>query len=144
MSIQRRTLFAAAAAAAVALPAQTATAADARKAVDSFIAAVKKNDVAAVATFLAEDLVYTHSTGIVEGKKEYLAKLKTGDQKYTGIDFISPKIRAFGDTAVINTQARMTGATKGVPFDNTLFLMQVWVKQGASWKMVAHQTTRKP
>jgi len=143
MSIQRRTLFAAAAAA-VALPAQTATAADARKAIDSFIAAVKKNDVAAVANFLAEDLVYTHSTGIVEGKKEYLAKLKTGDQKYTGIELMSPKIRTFGDTAVMNTQTRMTGASKGVPFDNTLFLMQVWVKQGGSWKMVAHQTTTKP
>jgi ketosteroid isomerase-like protein len=143
MSIRRRTLLAASVAA-VALHAQSPAAADARKTVDAFIAAVKKNDVAAVSSFLADDLVYTHSTGIVEGKKEYLAKLKTGDQKYTGIDFISPKIRAFGDTAVINTVARMTGATKGVPFDNTLFLMQVWVKQGGSWKLVAHQTTRKP
>lgn len=122
--------------------AQPATAADARKAVDAFIAAVRKNDVATVAGFLADDLVYTHSTGLVEGKKEYLAKLKTGDQKYTGIELINPKIRTYGDAAVINTQTRMTGATKGVPFDNMLFLMHVWVKQGGSWKLVAHQTTR--
>ena len=143
MSIRRRTLLAVSAAA-VAVQAQSPAVADARKTVDAFIAAVKKNDVAAVSNFLADDLVYTHSTGIVEGKKEYLAKLKTGDQKYTGIDFINPTIRAFGDTVVINTVARMTGATKGVPFDNTLFLMQVWVKQGGSWKLAAHQTTRKP
>ena len=110
---------------------------------DAFIAAVKKNDIGGVSNFLADDLVYTHSTGIVESKQEYLAKLKAGHQKYTAIELIDPKIRTFGDTAVINTQARMTGATKGVPFDNTLFLMQVWVKQGGSWKLVAHQTTRK-
>jgi ketosteroid isomerase-like protein len=131
-------------AAAALLRAQSATAADARKAIDAFIAAVRKNDVPAVAAFLADDLVYTHSTGIVEGKQEYLAKLKAGDQRYTGIELINPKLRTYGDAAVINTQSRMTGATKGVPFDNTLFLMQVWVKQGGAWKMVAHQTTRKP
>jgi ketosteroid isomerase-like protein len=142
MTILRRSFFALPAAA---LFAQSgATAADARKAVDAFIAAVKKNDIAGVSNFLADDLVYTHSTGIVEGKQEYLAKLKAGDQKYTGIEFINPKIRTYGDTAVINTQARMTGATKGVPFDNTLFLMHVWVRQGGNWKLVAHQTTRKP
>jgi hypothetical protein len=70
--------------------------------------------------------------------------LKTGDQKYASIDFINPTIRVYGNAAVINTQARMTGATKGVPFDNTLFLMHVWVKQGNEWKLAAHQTTRKP
>ena len=142
MQIPRRTLLAAATA--VALPAQQGAAGEARRAVDAFIAAVRKNDIAAVSGFLAEDLVYTHSTGIVETKQQYLAKLKTGDQKYASIDFINPKIRAYGDAVVINTQARMTGATKGVPFDNTLFLMQVWVKQGGAWKLAAHQTTRKP
>ena len=143
MSILRRTFLAVPAAVVVA-SAQPASAGDARKAIDAFIAAVRKNDVPAVSNFLADDLVYTHSTGIVEGKPEYLAKLKAGDQKYTGIELTNPKIRTFGDTAVLNTTARMTGATKGVPFDNTLFLMQVWVKQGGGWKMVAHQTTRKP
>jgi ketosteroid isomerase-like protein len=118
--------------------------AEARKSIDAFIAAVKKNDVSAASQFLANDLIYTHSTGIVEGKQEYLDKLRSGDQKYSGIDFIKPTIRVYGNAAVLNTQARMTGATKGVPFDNTLFLMQVWVKQGDVWKMVAHQTTRKP
>jgi hypothetical protein len=30
-----------------------------------------------------------------------------------------------------------------VPFDNNLFLMEVWAKQGGAWKLVAHQTTKK-
>ena len=139
----RRSFLAGAAGAAL-LSAQDGGTAEVRKTIDAFFAAVKKNDVTGAGRFLADDLIYTHSTGIVEGKPEYLAKLKSGDQKYTGIDFIKPTIRVFGNTAVMNTQARMTGATKGVPFDNMLFLMHVWVKQGADWKLVAHQTTRKP
>jgi ketosteroid isomerase-like protein len=142
MQIPRRTFLAAAPA--VALSAQQGAAGEARKAVDAFIAAVRKNDIAGVSNFLADDLIYTHSTGIVETKQQYLAKLKTGDQKYASIDLINPKIRAYDDTAVINAQTRMTGASKGVPFDNMLFLMQVWVRQAGSWKLVAHQTTRKP
>jgi hypothetical protein len=38
----------------------------------------------------------------------------------------------------------MVGKTKGVPFDNQLMMMHVWVKQGKDWKLVAHQTTRLP
>lgn len=129
---------------AAALSAQTGSAAAARKSIDAFIAAVQKNDVAGAARYLADDLIYTHSTAVVETKAEYLAKLKSGVQRYEGIELIKPTIRLYGDAAVLNTQVRMTGSTKDVPFDNTLFLIQVWVKQGSDYKMVAHQTTRKP
>ena len=121
-----------------------AKSADARKAIDAFFAAVKKNDVEGASKYLADDLIYTHSNGLVEGKSDYLGKLKAGTQIYKSVDFINPKIRVFGDTAVMNTEARMTGTTNNVPFDNKLFIIHVWVKQGGRWQLVAHQTTRKP
>jgi ketosteroid isomerase-like protein len=123
--------------------AQSSGSADARKTIDAFLAAVKNNDVAAAERFLADDLIYTHSTGVVETKSQYLAKLRSGDQKYSSFDLTNPVIRTYGNAAVLNSQIRMQGATKGVPFDNNLFIMQVWAKQGGSWKLVAHQTTRK-
>jgi ketosteroid isomerase-like protein len=138
----RRTLLAGLAAAA-AVPAQDSGTAEVRGAVDKFFAAVKKNDVAAAGRFLADDLIYTHSSGLVETKQQYLDKLKTGEQKYASVDFLKPTFRVYGNTAVLNTQVRMTGTTKNVPFDKTLFLIHVWVKQGGEWKLVAHQTTRK-
>src|SRR3712207_1994518 len=102
----RRTLIAVAAAG-LALSAESGAAspAEARKALDTFISAVKANDVERISSLLAEDLVYTHSTGVVESKQEYLDKLKTGHQKYAGIDLVNPKIRTYGNTAVLNTQA---------------------------------------
>jgi ketosteroid isomerase-like protein len=141
MTLLRRNFLALPAAAAVA---QTSpAAADVRKTIDAFFAAVTKNDVATAGRYLADDLIYTHSTGTAETKSEYLAKLKAGTQKYSSLDLVNPVIRVFGDAAVLNTQVRMQGASKGVPFDNTLFMMEVWVRQGGSWKLVAHQTTRK-
>jgi ketosteroid isomerase-like protein len=71
-------------------------------------------------------------------------KLKGGQQKYASIEESDTKIRVYGNTGVVTTRARMTGSTKGVPFDNTLQMIHVWVKQGNNWQLVAHQTTRLP
>lgn len=115
-----------------------------RKAEMSWVAAVTKNDLSGLGQMLANDLVYTHSTGIVESKSEYLNKLKSGDQKYAGIEHSDLKIQNYGNAAVVTAKVRMTGATKGVPFDNQLRVIHVWVKQGGGWKLAAHQTTRLP
>ena len=117
---------------------------DVRKAEEAWAAAVKASDAPAVEKLLANDLVYTHSTGNVDSKTDYLSKMKAGTQKYTDLQYSGMKIRTFnGNTGVVNSQLRMIGATNGTPFDNTVYVIHVWVKQGGSWKLVAHQTTRK-
>jgi len=117
---------------------------DVRKAEEAWAAAVKASDAAAVEKLLANDLVYTHSTGNVDSKTDYLSKMKAGTQKYTDLQYSGMKVRTFnGTTGVVNSQLRMIGATNGTPFDNTVYVIHVWVKQGGSWKLVAHQTTRK-
>ena len=91
-----------------------------------------------------EDLIYAHSTGIIETKAEYLAKLKTGTQRYDLIEHHKSTIRAFGDAAVAHSIVTMKGATKGVPFDNRLMMIHTWIKDGGRWRLAAHQTTRLP
>lgn len=124
--------------------AQAATEEEVKKAELDWAATVKKLDFAKLGQILGDQLVYAHSTGIVENKSEYLAKLKAGTQKYTGIEHLSMNIKTYGDTGVVASKSRMTGATKGVPFDNTLLMLHVWVKQGGRWQLVAHQTTKLP
>ena len=117
---------------------------DVRKAEEAWAAAVKASNASALEKLLANDLVYTHSTGNVDTKADYLSKMKAGTQKYTDLQYSGMKVRSWnGDTAVVNSQLRMIGATNGTPFDNTVYVIHVWVKQGGSWKLVAHQTTRK-
>ena len=115
-----------------------------RKVEAAWADAVKAGDQTKLDKMLADGLVYTHSTGIVEGKSEYLAKLKQGTQKYAGIDASGVGVHMYKDAAVVNSKLRMTGATKGVPFDNTVLCTHMWVKQGGHWQLVAHQTTKLP
>jgi ketosteroid isomerase-like protein len=129
-----------------ALVATTGYAADdeLQKVEKGWAAAVAARDFAALGRILGDDLIYAHSTGLIETKAEYLAKLREGSQRYNGIEYSSMTVRNLGSSAVVHSVVRMHGTTKGEPFDNKLMMMHVWAKQGAGWRLVAHQTTRLP
>lgn len=113
-----------------------------RAAEKQWAAAVTKKDLAALASILSEQLIYAHSTGVVETKGEYMGKLKTGITRYDAIEHLSLTVKMFGDAAVAHSRVRMKGAGKDGPFDNELLMMHFWVKQGGRWRLAAHQTTR--
>ena len=113
-----------------------------RKAETAWADAVKARDQAKLDGILADTLVYTHSTGIVEGKPQYLAKLKTGTQRYDDWKRPTWSSTCYGNAAVVAAKIHMTGATKGVPFNDRLLYTHVWVKQNGHWQLVAHQTTK--
>ncbi|MEW5975467.1 MAG: nuclear transport factor 2 family protein [Acidobacteriota bacterium] len=115
-----------------------------RQAEQKWVKAVTAKDRSALEKILAEDLVYTHSTGLVENRTQYLTALSSGQQKYTSIDYSDTVVRSYGSTAVVTTEVRMTGTTKGEPFDSRLRMIHVWFKNGSGWTLVAHQTTRLP
>jgi ketosteroid isomerase-like protein len=106
--------------------------------------AIKSADQAALGRLLADQLIYGHSSGVIDTKTDYLTKLRSGDQKYTHIEFKNMTIKSYGESAVVHGHIRMAGATKGQPFDNQLMVMHVWVKQGGRWQLAGHQTARLP
>ncbi len=91
---------------------------------------------------LSDELIYAHSTGVIETKSEYLGKLKSGVQRYDVIDHETTTVRVHGNAAAAHSIVIMKGATKGNPFDNKLMMMHLWVKNGDVWQLAAHQTTR--
>jgi ketosteroid isomerase-like protein len=129
----------------VALFAQNKSSSDAKQQVldaeKAWIAALTSNDHSSLDKIVAPDLIYTHSTGLVENKADYMKAVSTF-QKYKTLEHQNPAVRVYGDAAVVSSTAHMTGSTRGTPFDNTLRLIHVWVKQGGKWQLAAHQTTR--
>jgi len=115
-----------------------------RQAETGWAAAVQKGDVAALQRTLGDRLIYTHSTGVVEDKKEYLERLRKGTQKYELIEHASMNIRAYGNSGVVASRVRMKGRSNERLFDDQLLMLHVWVKQGGRWQLVAHQTTKLP
>jgi ketosteroid isomerase-like protein len=112
---------------------------DAEKA---WAAAVKAKDFAKLDAMLTPDLIYAHSTGIIDDKTQYISKMKTGKQNYAGIEHKSTTVRMHGDSAIAHSKVRMHGTNAQGPFDDQLMMIHVWVKSGGKWKLAGHQTTR--
>ncbi|MDA1313918.1 MAG: nuclear transport factor 2 family protein [Acidobacteria bacterium] len=107
-------------------------------------AAVVALDFAALDKIYHDDLIYAHSTGTIETKSQYLAKLRSGKQKYTAIGHHETIVRRQGDAAVAHSIVTMKGTSVSGPFDNRLMMIHTWFKSGGSWRLVAHQTTGLP
>jgi ketosteroid isomerase-like protein len=115
---------------------------DVRAAERTWARAITTNDAAALDKLLGDQLIYAHSTGIVDTKKDYITKIASGRQKYEGVDPQSMIVKLYGNTAVVHARMRMWGVNPSGKFDDQLMMLHVWLKSGGAWQLVAHQTTR--
>jgi uncharacterized protein (TIGR02246 family) len=129
-------------------PVAHAQAGDARKDVldaeQRWARALEKSDLAALRDLYGDDLVYVHSGGNAESKDEYLRRVETGSLKYESVTLVDPKVRVFGDAAVVNGQFDVRVMSDGAPVNTRVVYIHVYARQGGKWRMVAHQTTRAP
>ncbi len=107
-------------------------------------AAVVAADLPALEKIYTPELIYAHSTGVVEDKATYLGRLKSGKQKYTGIDIEKTSVVVYADSAVAHSWVRTRGTNDKGPFNDHLMMLHLWVKRGGAWRLAAHQTTRVP
>jgi ketosteroid isomerase-like protein len=106
-----------------------------------FEAAVKV-DLDALGKMLADDLTYTHSTGVLETKAVFLESLKSGKLQFKKIEPGDLQVRVYGTTAIINGTAAVSVVSDGQPKDIKLRFTDVWANRAGRWQMVAWQSTK--
>ncbi len=106
--------------------------------------AVVAGDLAALDKIFADDLIYTHSSGVTESKADYIGKLRSGQTKYLSVDYDSLTVKVYGNAAIVHSKARFKVTTPTGGIDSNLAMLHVWLKSGGTWKLVAHQTTKLP
>jgi ketosteroid isomerase-like protein len=121
-----------------------ATADDIRTADRRWADAVKNRDLAALERMYTPGLIYAHASGVVEDKATYIARLRSGKQRYDSVNIESTKVAAYGDSAVSHSIVRTIGVNDKGPFNDHVMMMHVWVRQSGEWKLAAHQTTKIP
>ena len=94
---------------------------------------------------LTPDLIYAHSTGAIEDKAKYLGNMKSGTQRYAGIEPQTPTVRMHGDSALTHTIVRMHGVNASGPFDNKVMMIHMWVKSAGngSWPVTRPRNCRR-
>ena len=106
-------------------------------------AAMTRADVTALDTLLADDLVYTHTTGRVETKEQFLASLRTGRIVYERISPHDRELRQPAPDVVIITgmaQIEVTLAEGRQEFD--IRFTDVLVRRAGRWQTAVWQSTR--
>jgi hypothetical protein len=108
--------------------------------------AMVRSDLDALGRLLPDDLTYTHASGVADTKASLLASIAAGKLKYKSFDPGQPRVRIYGNTAVLTGTAtvQVESATIGpAPFQ--ILFTDVYVrKPDGRWQAVAWQSTRPP
>ena len=117
---------------------------DVLRADDRRFEAMRKQDWPSLEDSLADDLTYVHSTARLESKAEHVGNLKAGKPFYRGIAPRERKARVHGTIGVVNGVSEMHVENAGKEQRFTVRYLAVYSKMGATWRMIAWQSTRVP
>lgn len=111
-----------------------------------FAKAMQENDAEAIAGYLTDDwAVVTGNGDVAEGKSVFPSGIKSGYLTRTKYETSEPRVRLYGNMALVTTQVNLSGVIGGKPFaDVGLRQTNVWIWKDGRWKCVlTHETILK-
>jgi ketosteroid isomerase-like protein len=104
---------------------------------DELTRAMRDNDADGIARCLSEDwAVISARGGVGEGKSIFPDGIKTGHLKHTAYEVSEPRVRLYGDMALVTTKVHNAGLFNGKPFDVMERQTDVWLWKDGGWKCV--------
>jgi hypothetical protein len=108
----------------------------------SWISALKRNDVKFVDSLLAEEFIATYGDG-TRGDRQHELKLVADFNAQVDEWLVGEfTVKVYRDTAVVWFTQRMTGPVQGKPVEIVTRYMDVFVMRDGRWQCVGSQSTR--
>jgi ketosteroid isomerase-like protein len=104
--------------------------------------ALLKGDVSASERYIAETYVFTGPDGLVQDKAQSIADVKSGDLKLQSASLDDPKVRVYGDTAIVTYGSNDKGTYKGKDISGKTRWTDVFVKRNGRWQLVSGHGSR--
>jgi hypothetical protein len=109
---------------------------------DERFALTAGGDLDELAGMLTTDMNYTHSTGAVDTKAQFLDSLQSGRVQYVSITPEERSVRVYGDVGVVQGVARVLVKVSDRDIDVRLRFTELYVKQDGAWKMALWHSTK--
>ena len=104
--------------------------------------AMLKGDASAVERHYADAFTFTTPDGEVMNKAQVVSNVKAGAAKFESSKVEDMKVQVYGDSAVVTSLTTDEGTVGGVDVSGRYRWMDVFVRRGGRWQLVAAQGTR--
>jgi Domain of unknown function (DUF4440) len=119
--------------------AQSTDTAAVAEAVAALTKAMLAADKAQLDTLVADQLSYGHSGGVIQTKAEFVDVIVSKKTVYKSIVLSDQTVAVAGNDAIVRHAWASESESGGKSSVSKIGIMQVWQKQGASWKLLARQ-----
>lgn len=110
---------------------------------DEWREAILKSNTAEMEKLLADDYLAITASGRLQTKEQALASLRLGHMHFTTLDVTDRKVRFYGTTALVTSQAEVKGATEDGDVSGSYRYTRVYVRDAqGSWKVVSFEVSK--
>ncbi|MGH8631442.1 MAG: nuclear transport factor 2 family protein [Burkholderiales bacterium] len=121
------------------------TAEEALRAEQARYAAQMSNDFAPMEKLFGDDLVYVHSSTVLDTKASFIESMRSGTVRYRQMQLRGePEVRTFGGIAIITGRALFEVTVKGEDRALDILFHSVWARRPSGLQFVSWQATRLP
>ena len=101
--------------------------------------------MATLARMLADEVVFIRMSGVLAGKKEFIATFSAADVTLEPFEITNRTLVSLGpDAAIVGGEARMRGTRDGKPFAQHFRYSDAFLRTNGEWKVVHVQVTPVP
>jgi ketosteroid isomerase-like protein len=104
--------------------------------------AVLSRNIEAMDRLLADDYIGIEPNGMIETKTQAIDRWKNHEVQFDRMDLSELHVRIYGDTAVVNSKARVEGHNRSGPMDGEYRYTRVYHLQNGQWQVVSFEANR--
>jgi ketosteroid isomerase-like protein len=114
------------------------------KRLEAFRTAQMAKDGKALEALILPELSYSHSSGVVQDKAEFLTGATDQKSKILSLEYKEPMIRVVGDAAIVRFHwvGESETVADGKKSSTNLHILMTWLKQGGEWKLLDRAATK--
>lgn len=120
------------------------TAEEVLRAEEARYAAQMSNDFPAMQRLFADDLVYYHSSTVMDTKESFIASMQSGNVRYKKMTRGEVTTRVFGSVGIITGKGSFDVTARGQDLVLDLLFTVVWAKRNGALQFVSWHATRLP
>jgi hypothetical protein len=111
---------------------------------DARYAAQTSLDYTALERLLGDDLIYIHSSAVIDNKKVYIDSMRDGSVRYLAMKRSDVQVRTFGCLAVMTGVGQFDVQIKDKLLNVELRFHSLWISREGRLQFVSWQSTRLP